>query len=75
MKQMYREFGLTDNTYAMNDVIRIVSQIAGKDFKSFFHKYVTGTERLPLEEYLKDAGVDVEIEFGERLPSFGYVLF
>ena len=75
MQQMYREFGLTDNTYAMNDVIRIVSQIAGKDFKSFFHKYVTETERLPLEEYLKDAGVDVEIEFGERLPSFGYVLF
>ena len=75
MKQMYREFGLTDSTYTMNDVIRIVSQITGKDFKSFFHKYVAGTERLPLEEYLKDAGVDVEIDFGERLPSLGYILF
>ena len=75
MKQMYREFGLADITYTMNDVIKIVSQIIGKDFRPFFHKYVAGTERLPLEEYLKDAGVDVEIDFGERLPSLGYILF
>ena len=75
MKQMYREFGLTDITYTMNDVIKIGSQITGKDFRPFFHKYVAGTERLPLEEYLKDAGVDVEIDFGERLPSLGYILF
>ncbi len=75
MKQMYREFGLTDDTFTMGDVIRIVSQIAGKDFKPFFHKYVAGTERLPLEEYLKDAGMDVEIDFGERLPSLNYILF
>ena len=75
MKQMYREFGLTDDTFTMDDVIKIVSQITGKDFKPFFHKYAAGTERLPLEEYLKDAGMDVEIDFGERLPSLGYILF
>ena len=74
MKQMYREFGITGITYAMNDVIRIVNQITSEDFKPFFSKYVTGTERLPLEEYLKDAGMDVEIEFGERLPSLGYIV-
>lgn len=74
MKQMYREFGLTGVPYTMRDVIRIVSRIAGEDFKPFFRKYVTGTEQLPLEEYLKDAGVDVEIEFGERLPRIGYIV-
>jgi len=74
MKQMYREFGLTDTAYTMDDVIRIVSQIAGKDFEAFFTKYVTGTERLPLAEYLADAGVDVNIEFGERLPSLEYIV-
>ena len=74
MKQMYREFGLTGVPYTMNDVIRIVSRMTGEDFKPFFSKYVTGTEQLPLEEYLKDAGVDVEIEFGERLPRFGYIV-
>ena len=75
MKQMYREFGLTDDTFTMGDVIRIVNQIAGEDFKPFFKKYVSGTERLPLAEYLRDTGIDVEIEFGEKLPSLGHILF
>ena len=75
LKQMYREFGLTGNEYTMNDVIRIVSQIADEDFGPFFKKYVSGAERLPLAEYFTDAGIDVEIEFGEKLPSLGYILF
>ena len=75
MKQMYREFGLTRNEYTMNDVIRIISQIADEDFEPFFKKYVSGTERLPLAEYLTEAGIDVEIEFGEKLPSLGHILF
>ena len=75
MKQMYREFGLIDDTFTMGDVIRIVSQIAGEDFKPFFHKYVVGTERLPLAHYLKAAGMTAEVDFGERLPSLNYILF
>ena len=74
MKQMYREFGLTGIPYTMNDVIRIVSRMTGADFKPFFSKYVTGTEQLPLEAYLKDAGVNAEIKFGERLPRIGYIV-
>ena len=75
MKQMYREFGLTGNEYTMNDVIRIVSQIADADFEPFFKKYVSGTERLPLAAYFTNAGIDVKIAFGEKLPSLGYILF
>ena len=75
MQQMYREFGPTDDEFTMRDVIRIVSQITGEDFKPFFNEYVAGTERLPLEAYFRDAGLDVEIEFGERLPSLRYILF
>ena len=74
MQQMYKEFGLTENVFTINDVIRIVSKIAGKDFEPFFNKYVTGKERLPLEEYLKNAGVDAQIEFGEKLPNLRYIL-
>ncbi len=74
MKQMYSKFGLTGIPYTMNDVIRIVSRMTGTDFKPFFRKYVTGTEQLPLEEYLKEVGVDAEIEFGERLPRIGYIV-
>ena len=75
MQQMYREFGLTGNQYTIDDIIRIVSEIAGEDFEPFFGKYVIGTECLPLAEYLRDVGVDAEIEFGEQLPSLGHILF
>ena len=75
MKRMYRDFGLTENRYTMADVIRIVNQITGEDFKPFFKKYVSGTERLPLAEYFTNAGIDVEIAFGEKLPSLSYILF
>ena len=74
MKQMYLEFGLTGNKYTMRDVIRIVSRIVGEDLESFFCKYVVGTDRLPLEEYLRDAGVDANVEFSEELPRFGYIV-
>ena len=75
MQQMYRKFGPTDAVFTINDVVRIISQIAGEDFKPFFNEYVIGTERLPLEEYFTDAGLDVEIAFGERLPSLEHILF
>ena len=74
MKQVYREFGLTNTPYAMDDIIRIVSQITGEDFKPFFHNYVSGTKQLPLAEYLSDAGIDAQIEFDEVLPDLNYVL-
>ena len=74
MKQMYKVSGLTKNRFTINDVIRIVSQIAGEDFEPFFNKYVTGTERLPLEEYLKNAGIDAQIESDEKLPNLRYIL-
>ena len=50
MQQLYQAFGLTDDVFTMNDVIRIINQIAGEDFKPFFNEYVVGTERLPLEK-------------------------
>ena len=75
MTQMYREFGLTERKYTMDDIVKVVNQIAGEDLQPFFQKYVAGTERLPLAEYLKDAGFDAEIAFGEELPSLGHILF
>lgn len=71
MKQMYREFGATGETYTMDDVVRIVTDIAGEDFEPFFNKYVSGIERLPFTEYFGDAGLEVYVE--EGLPDIDYV--
>ena len=74
MKRMYREFGLADRPYAMEDVVKIVNQITGGDFEPFFSKYVIGKERLPLEAYLEAVGIDTEITFSEKLPDLKYVV-
>ena len=74
MKQMYGEFGATGETYTIDDVVRIATDIAGEDFEPFFRKYVSGIERLPLAEYLGDVGVDVKIAFGEQVPNGRYVI-
>ena len=71
MRQMYQEFGTTDETYTIDDVIRVVTDVAGEDFEPFFRRYVLGTERLPLSEYFGEVGLDVQIE--EELPDFDYV--
>ena len=57
MKRMYSEFGATGKTYMIDDVVRIVTDIAGEDFEPFFRKYVSGTERLPFAEYFGGAGL------------------
>ena len=71
MKRMYSEFGATGETYTMDDVIRIVSDIAVADFEPFFNKYVSAIERLPLAEYFGGAGLKVHVE--EELPDIDYV--
>ena len=74
MKQMYSEFGVTGKTYTIDDVVRIATDIAGKDLDPFFRKYVSGTETLPLTEYLGDVGMDVKMEYGEQVPNGHYVI-
>ena len=72
MKQVYQEFGATGETYTIDDIIRIVSDITGENFEPFFRKYVSGTERLPLAEYFEDAGLNIVMDGG--LPDLRYVL-
>lgn len=73
MQQMYQKF--PDNTieYTQRDIIRTVNKVSGKDFDAFFKTYVTGKERLPLIEYFNYAGLDVQIDYSEELPTSDYV--
>ena len=73
MQRMYREFGDTTKRYTQRDIIRTVNKVTGEDFEPFFQTYVTGNKRLRLLEYFDYAGLDVQIEYGEELPTTGYV--
>ncbi len=74
MQQMYRKFPDNSIEYTQRDIIRTVNKVAGKDFDSFFEKYVTGKERLPLSEYFNYAGLDVQIEYSEELLTTDYMI-
>lgn len=73
MQRMYREFGNTTKRYTQRDIIQTVNKVTGADFEPFFQTYVTGNQRLPLSEYFNYAGLDVQIEYSEELPTTYYV--
>ena len=74
MKRMYREFEDTTEKYTNGSIIEVMSKVAGKDFGPFFQTYISGRERLPLSEYFDYAGLDVQIEYSEELPTVRYVI-
>ena len=49
---------MTGQPYAVDDIVETASKVAGRDQREFFEKYVRGTERLPLEAFLNDAGFE-----------------
>ncbi|UOQ73886.1 M61 family metallopeptidase [Hymenobacter cellulosilyticus] len=53
MRRLYEEFGLTGVGYTEDDYIRIVTEVAGRDMKTYFDKFIYGT--APLEEPLDKA--------------------
>ena len=73
MQRMYREFGDTTKRYTQRDIIQTVNKVTREDFEPFFQTYVTGNKRLPLLEYFDYAGLDVQVEYGEELPTTDYV--
>jgi predicted metalloprotease with PDZ domain len=58
MGRMFNDFAMTKKTYSLNDIIRIVNDLAGKNLQSFFDRYVTGTEILELRPYMQSMGLD-----------------
>ena len=74
MKRMYRKFGETTEKYTHHDIIQALNKVAGKDFEPFFQTYISGKERLPIPEYFDYAGLDVQIEYSEELPTTRYVI-
>jgi hypothetical protein len=57
MRFMYEEFGLRDRRFRTRDLVDALRRITGTDFQPFFTRFVSGTERLP---------VDASLDFIER---------
>ena len=58
---MMRHYGLTGKPWGNDDLIREASEVAGMDFSPFFTRYISQRQRLPVEDCLRDAGLDAAL--------------
>ena len=58
MRRLYEEFGKTGIGYTEADYIRIVNEVAGRDMRTYFDKFIYGTDPLtePLNKVLHTVG-------------------
>lgn len=64
LRALYTEFGGTSQMYTIKDIQRILNDLNGTDQTNFFRDYIFGTERIPIDAYLKMAGLDAKIQDG-----------
>jgi len=57
---MYNEFGKTNIRYELKDIVSISNKISDKNLQWFFDDYVTGTKRIPVDEYLAEMGLQLD---------------
>jgi len=57
MRTLWRRHGQTGAGVPEDGIEAIASEIAGRDLREFFDRYVAGTEDPPLEALLRDFGV------------------
>jgi len=63
MRLMYERFGLTSKKFRYDDLIAVASEIAGRDMRDFFKKFVEGKEQLPVLDCLKRSGFEGYTQF------------
>ena len=57
MRYLWNNYGKKSIGLKEGEIENIVSKVSGTDLKEFFTQYLYGTEDLPLEELLSEAGI------------------
>jgi predicted metalloprotease with PDZ domain len=65
MRFMFDNF--TDETYDIGDVERELSNLNNESQEDFFSRYIVGTERLPVTQYLELANIETIQENGQTV--------
>lgn len=53
LQALYKEYGLTGKKWKQGDILKILNEITGYDFNSFFDKYLHSNASLPLNNAFK----------------------
>jgi predicted metalloprotease with PDZ domain len=71
MRLMYSRYALPKPGFQPDEAIKAASEVAGTDLSSVFHKYISGKEPIPYEEYFAYAGISVEKKIDPEKPWLG----
>jgi len=67
MRYLFTKYGGTNDSYSLNDLQKYMSELSGIDQTEFFKTYVTGVNRIPIDNYLSMAGLNAKIEDGQLI--------
>ncbi len=62
MKSLFLYYGGTSNTCRIEELIGKLSALQGEDQTDFFDRYVLGTQRIPIEEFISMSALDASLE-------------
>jgi predicted metalloprotease with PDZ domain len=71
MRLLYLRYALPKPGFQPQDAIQAASELAGADLSEFFHKYISGKEPLPYEQYFGYAGIEVKKTMDNSKPWLG----
>tara|TARA_Y100001935_G_scaffold255633_1_gene270257 strand:+ start:159 stop:2000 length:1842 start_codon:yes stop_codon:yes gene_type:complete len=61
MRLLWEKYGKTDKAISENGIREDIESLVNCSFKTFFDKFIFGTEQLPLEEWLGRFGVGIRL--------------
>jgi predicted metalloprotease with PDZ domain len=61
LRLMMTRYGLPGMQWALSDLVRDASEVAGTPLDGFFSRYIAARERLPVKQCLADAGFDAAL--------------
>jgi len=63
-RYFYEKVYKRNETYDMDSFLYLLNQYSGIDYTAFFNKYVTGLEKLPMEDYFNKIGLEIKPDNG-----------
>ena len=71
MRRLWQEHGQTGRGVEESDIRRIAEACSGLKLGAFFRMAIEGTEDLPLAKLLKKAGIRLQRQTANKVPSLG----
>lgn len=64
MRYLFKKYGGTNNTYNIEELQHVITELSGTDQTQFFNSYITGINKIPIDKYLTKTGLNAKIEDG-----------